>query len=148
MKFHRSVGLALLLLFLANPVFALWCGHDLIMEDQSTFEVRGMLEQGDCGEILAVERIGTVRQRVEEWDDPYFYPEIGFYGHHHRHGGYIGFGFQQRIGGIEYSSEKIEKWRIRLKNRQGISYCYDLIFRSGILKSIWIGEECSPSRGR
>jgi len=133
------------ILLCSGPVSALWCGDALIMEDQSASEVREVLESNECGELLTAEKIRSVRE-VVRGHNPYFYPHLGFYGHrYHHHGGYYGLGWRPGFNSVVYDSEKIEKLRVRIKNRQGVAYCYDLTFKSGVLRTIGIGDPCGSA---
>ncbi|MFP4350048.1 MAG: hypothetical protein ACOC3W_08855 [Thermodesulfobacteriota bacterium] len=145
MRSFTCIGLFITILLHSGPVFGLWCGDALIMEDQSASKVREVLESKDCGELLIAEEIGSVREVVRR-HDPFFFPHIGFYGHRYlHHGGYYGLGWRPGLNRIIYDSEKIEKWRVRIKNRHGVPYCYDLIFKSGVLRTIGIGDPCGSA---
>jgi len=145
MRIFAFIGLITIILLDSGPVFALWCGDALIMEDQSAFEVREVLENNECGELLTVEEIGSIRKVVRQ-PDPFFYPHIGFYGHrysHHR--GYYGLGWRPGFTRVVYDAEKIEKWHVRIKNHQNVPYCFDLVFKSGVLRTIGIGDPCGSA---
>lgn len=146
MGLFACIGVMFTILFHSAPVLALWCGDALIMEDQSALEVREIIEKAPCGELLASEAIGSVRKVVRR-EDPFYYPDYGFYGHrYHYHGGYAGLGPRPGIGRIIYHSEKIEEWRVRITNPRGVAYCYDLVFRSGVLRAIGIGDPCGRTQ--
>ncbi len=145
MRILACVGLFITTFLHAGPVFALWCGNALIMEDQSAFEVREILKKNECGELLAAEEIGSVREVIRR-HDPFLYPRLGFYGHrYHPHGWYYGPEWRSGFGRRVYHSEKFEKWRVRIQNRQGLPYCYDLTFKNDVLRAIGIGDPCGSA---
>ena len=139
------IGLMIPILLHAGPAFALWCGDDLIMEEQSAFEVRELLKNNECGELLRAEESGSVRE-VVRWHDPFFYPHFGFYAHrYHHHRGCSGPGWRPGFHRTVSEIEKIIKWRVRIRNKQGAPYCFDLVFKNGVLQAIGIGEPCGSA---
>lgn len=115
-KFISYIYLIILLLAItASPAIALRCGNDLILEGDSTLEVRIALKNNG-GEII--EKI---------------YP-----------GAKEGLSINSKKRGKHSShTGAIEKWFIRSPSGYGRTYCYELTFVGSKLKEIGSGVDCN-----
>ena len=123
-KFFGQLTIVVLVVVFLIPAAALArirCGNDIISKGNSSARVRMKLKK--CGEFLG-------KEIIEERTD-------GTFGARTRHKK----NYSYTSGDFQSTTERTERWHI-LIHETGGDYCWELIFRGGILIKFEDWESC------